>query len=94
MDAPWTPIYILIMFVFHPFWNISLDCCGNFNFACSYHPKSTAEKLVKATTSTTRANISFQNNLKNSEVIYGMGMGSEIQGRTDLGYQDASIYRL
>ncbi len=91
MDAPWTPIYILIMFVFHPLFGISALIAAVISISLAViTQKSTAEKLVKATTSTTRANISFQNNLKNSEVIYGMGMGSEIQGRTDLGYQDAS----
>ena len=91
MDAPWTPIYIGIMYLFHPFFrNFSNHCCSNFNLAGSSHSKTTGEKLLTATRESSRANVSFASNLRNSEVIYGMGMGSRIQERTNLGYRDAS----
>ncbi len=91
MDAPWTPIYIAIMFVFHPLFGISATIAAIISILLAViTQKTTAEKLQKATFVTSKANVSFESNLKNSEVIYGMGMGSRIQERTNLSYHEAS----
>ena len=90
MDAPWTPIYIGVMFLFHPLFGISALIAAVISVLLAViTQKTTGEKLEQAMAVTSAANLSFQSNLKNSEVIYGMGMGSKIQERTNVGYQDA-----
>ena len=91
MDAPWTPIYIGIMYLFHPLFGISATIAAVISILLAVvTQKATGEKLLTATRESSRANVSFASNLRNSEVIYGMGMGSRIQERTNLGYRDAS----
>lgn len=91
MDAPWTPIYIGIMFIFHPLFGISATIAAIISVLLAViTQKATGSKLQKATAVNSKANIAFQSNLRNSEVIYGMGMGSRVQDRTNLNYQEAS----
>ncbi len=91
MDAPWTPIYIGVMFMFHPLFGISAAIAAIISILLALiTQKTTGDKLQKANTVTSIATHSFQSNLKNSEVIHGMGMGSRIQERTNLGYQEAA----
>ncbi len=91
MDAPWTPIYIGIMFIFHPLFGISATIAAIISILLAViTQKSTAEKLKTATAENLKASASFQSNLRNSEVIYGMGMGSRIQQATNLSYDGAS----
>ena len=91
MDAPWTPIYIGVMFIFHPLFGISAAIAAIISVLLAIiTQKTTGAKLEQATVVTSKAALSFQSNLKNSEVIYGMGMGSRVQERTNLGYQEAA----
>ena len=88
MDAPWTPIYIAVMFMFHPLFGISAIICAIILiiFAIAME-KLTSKKIIESTNLTTQANISFQNNLRNAEVIQGMGMESNIRQK------DGELYR-
>jgi ATP-binding cassette subfamily C protein EexD len=91
MDAPWTPIYIGIMFIFHPFFGITaLIAAIILILLAVITQKTTSPRLKRANAITQRANLSFQSNLRNSEVIHGMGMGSKIRDRSNLIYDEAS----
>jgi ATP-binding cassette subfamily C protein EexD len=91
MDAPWTPIYIGLMFMFHPFFGITAIIAAIILILLAViTQKTTSPRLQKATAITQRANLSFQSNLRNSEVIHGMGMGSKIRDRSNLIYDEAS----
>ena len=91
MDAPWTPIYIGIMFVFHPSFGISAIIAAIILVILALvTQKTTAGKLQKARAFNQRANLSFTSKLTNSEAIHGMGMGSRIQERSNQDYKEAS----
>lgn len=91
MDAPWTPIYIGIMFVFHPSFGISAIIAAIILVILALvTQKTTAGKLQNARAFNQRANLSFTSKLTNSEAIHGMGMGSRIQERSNQDYQEAS----
>lgn len=90
MDAPWAPIYIAIMFLFHPLFGIAaLICAVIMIILALVTQKSTSSKLLEANGLTNKANISFQNSLRNSEVIQGMGMGANIRRQNDRLYDEA-----
>ncbi len=91
MDAPWTPIYIGIMFIFHPSFGISAIIAAIILVILALvTQKTTAGKLQNARAFNQRANLSFTSKLTNSEAIHGMGMGSRIQERSNQDYQEAS----
>ena len=77
MDAPWTPIYIGIMFVIHPLFGIGALIAAVVMLGLAvFTQKATSGRLLTANELTASANMSYQNSLRNSEVIQGMGMGS------------------
>ena len=91
MDAPWTPIYIGIMFMFHPFFGIGalISAVVLIGLAVATQ-KATSGRLLTANALTASANLSYQNSLRNSEVIQGMGMGSNINMANGILYDKAS----
>ncbi len=91
MDAPWTPIYIGIMFIFHPYFGIAAIISAIILIILTViTQKSTAGKLQSSRAFNQKANLAFTSKLRNSEVIHGMGMGSRIQARSNHAYQEAS----
>ena len=91
MDAPWTPIYIGIMFVFHPYFGIAAIIAAIILIILAIvSQKTTAGKLQNARAFNQKANLAFTSKLSNSEAIHGMGMGSRIQARSNHDYQEAS----
>jgi ATP-binding cassette subfamily C protein EexD len=87
MDAPWTPIYITVMFIFHPLFGISAIICAIIMIIIAVTmEKLTAKRLLESNSLATKASISFQNNLRNAEVIHGMGMEAKIRQK------DAELY--
>ncbi|MDD9895267.1 MAG: type I secretion system permease/ATPase [Gammaproteobacteria bacterium] len=90
MDAPWTPIYIVVMFMFHPLFGIAAIICAVILIALAIiMEKVTAQKLLEANKLTTAATQSFQSNLRNAEVIHGMGMQAAIRQKDGKLYQAA-----
>ena len=91
-DAPWVPVYILVMFLFHPifgwmaiFGAVVLLCIAFVN------EKVTKQKLKEANEKATWVNNFANKNIRNAEVIESMGMlgnvrhmwashGDEVQG--------------
>jgi ATP-binding cassette subfamily C protein EexD len=91
MDAPWTPIYIGIMFMFHPFFGIGAVIAAVVMLGLAiFTQKATTGRLQTANALTASANMSYQNSLRNSEVIQGMGMGSNINLANETLYNRAS----
>jgi ATP-binding cassette subfamily C protein EexD len=83
--------YIGIMFLFHPMFGIAATISAVIMILLAViTQKSTAEKLLNANQLTTKANMSFQSNLRNTEVIHGMGMAANIRRRDSALYDEAS----
>ena len=91
MDAPWAPIYIGVMFLFHPLFGISAIVAVIVMIALAViTEKMTGEKLGEANTLAAKANMSFQSNLRNAEVIEAMGMASSIRSKIEGLYDEVS----
>lgn len=81
-DAPWTPIYLIILFLFH--WQIGvLALFGAFILVglTLVNEISTKEPLGEANKIAIRANAQAASNLRNAEVIESMGMLESIRRR-------------
>ncbi len=81
-DAPWTPIYLVILFLFH--WQIgALALVGAlFLVALTFiNEWSTSKHLGEANRIATRANAQAASNLRNAEVIESMGMLERVRQR-------------
>ena len=91
MDAPWTLFYIGVMFLFHPMFGIAAIISAVIMILLAViTQKATSEKLLEANQLTNKANISFRSNLRNAEVIHGMGMAANIRKRDNLLFDAAS----
>ncbi len=80
-DSPWIPIYLTVMFIFHPWFGfvgvaaaIVLIVLAITNEKVTQKPLSAANKMSIA------ANMFVTKNLRNAEVIESMGMLSDIRG--------------
>ena len=96
MDAPWVPIYIVIMFMFHPMFGYAAIITTVILVGLAiFTQKVTGKKLESANKGSRAAQASFASNLRNAEVIHGMGMASNIQARDgkllDQASQDVSL---
>ncbi len=80
MDAPWALIYIGVMFVFHSFFGYAAIIAAVIMILLAIlNQKLTAEGMARANNLSRSAQTSFGSNLRNSEVIHGMGMSENIQ---------------
>lgn len=81
-DAPWFPIYLTVIFLFHPilgvfalFGTAVIIALAYINEKISHQPLSEANSMAVASTNVA------SNNLRNAEVIEAMGMLPNIQSR-------------
>ena len=81
-DAPWFPIYLTVIFLFHPalgifalFGTAVIITLAYINEKISHQPLSEANSMAVASTNVA------SNNLRNAEVIEAMGMLPNIQSR-------------
>ncbi len=74
-DAPWFPIYLLIIFLVHPYLGI-FALCGTFIHMslAIWNEKATKKPLAEANSMAVNASNLATNNLRNAEVIEAMGM--------------------
>jgi ATP-binding cassette subfamily C exporter for protease/lipase len=74
-DAPWFPIYLIIIFLIHPYLGI-FALCGTFVHMglAIWNEKSTKKPLSEANSMAVTASNLATNNLRNAEVIEAMGM--------------------
>ena len=79
-DAPWFPIYVGIMFLFHPWFGIVAILSGIVMLAFAFATEFvTTKKLKDANTKASRVNAQVGGSLRNAEVIAAMGMGNDIR---------------
>ncbi|MEK7737030.1 MAG: type I secretion system permease/ATPase, partial [Pseudomonadota bacterium] len=82
LDAPWTPIYIAVLFLLHPYlgWLSMIFSLLLVAFAYLSH-RLTAEPLDKAMEAGMHVNAYAHSKLKNAEVIESMGMLGDLRRR-------------
>ena len=83
-DAPWFPIYVGIMFMFHPWFGVSAIFAGIVMVALAYaNEKATSKKLQEANVLSGRVTAQLNGTLRNAEVIAAMGMNGAIRDRQE-----------
>lgn len=83
-DAPWFPIYVGIMFMFHSWFGVAAIFAGIVMVVLAYaNEKSTAERLKEANNLTGKVNNQLNGSLRNAEVIAAMGMTDDIRDRLE-----------
>ena len=81
-DAPWFPIYIGLLFVFHPaFGWFALGAGAILLCVAILNEKLTKKMLMEANGENIKAQNLANSNLRNSEVLHAMGMLPNIMGR-------------
>lgn len=83
-DAPWFPIYVGVMFMFHPLFGVAGILSGLAMVALAYANETSTNSLLKeANNEANNAAARFQGSLRNAEVVAGMGMAEDIRKRQD-----------
>jgi len=81
-DAPWLPIYLLIMFLFHPLMGvIGVIAAIVLASVAVVNEKMTSKPLAEANKEYMVTSAATTTNLRNAEVIESMGMLSKVRGR-------------
>ena len=81
-DAPWLPIYIGIMFLFHPWFGwIAIASAIVLVFLAVLNEKFTGKALADANKQSIGASLYTTKNLRNAEVIESMGMLNTLMER-------------
>lgn len=84
-DAPWFPIYVGVMFLFHPWFGVSAIIAGIVMVALAYtNEVLTSKRLKEANSIASRLNSQIVGGLRNSEVIAAMGMADNIRKRQEM----------
>ena len=80
-DAPWFPIYVLIMFGFHFWFGVSAIITGIIMVALAwYNDAATSSKLKEANAEAALASARLNSTLRNAEIIEAMGMTGNVRG--------------
>lgn len=83
-DAPWFPIYVFIMFIFHPWFGVAAIFSGIVMIFIAYlNEKTTTKKLSTASDTATAMSAEVSATLRNSEVIAAMGMNDDLHNRQE-----------
>ncbi|WP_129139144.1 type I secretion system permease/ATPase [Modicisalibacter coralii] len=81
-DAPWVPIYLAVLFLFHPWLGVFATCAGIVLLTLAIaNEKATKGLLSEANSENIKAQELANSNLRNSEVLHAMGMLPGIMGR-------------
>ncbi|MDW5378233.1 type I secretion system permease/ATPase [Halomonas sp. HP20-15] len=81
-DAPWVPIYLAVLFLFHPWLGAFASVAGIILMALAVaNEKATKTLLADASNDHIKAQDLANSNLRNSEVLHAMGMLPGIMGR-------------
>ncbi|MDP2125768.1 MAG: type I secretion system permease/ATPase [Pseudohongiella sp.] len=79
-DAPWYPIYVGVMFLFHPWFGVVAIVSGIVMVAFAWASEVvTTKKLKDANTKANKLNAQVSGSLRNAEVIAAMGMIGDIR---------------
>lgn len=83
-DAPWFPIYVLIMFLFHPWFGVMGIIGGIIMVAFALlNEASTNTRLKQANAEASKVMAQTQSSLRNAEVVAAMGMTNAIRERQE-----------
>jgi len=81
-DAPWFPIYLIVIFIFQPSLGVFALCGSLILVALAFINEKVSHKpLADANGTAIAANNMATNNLRNAEVIESMGMLPNLQSR-------------
>ncbi|MBX9409670.1 type I secretion system permease/ATPase [Pseudomonas baetica] len=81
-DAPWLPIYIAVMFMFHPWYGwVAIGSALVLLFLAYINEKMTGKALGQANKENIAATLYTTKNLRNAEVIESMGMLNTLMHR-------------
>ena len=81
-DAPWLPVYLMVMFLFHPVLGmIGLLAAIVLATVAIANEKMTSKPLAEANKAHMIASAATTTNLRNAEVIEAMGMLPKVRGR-------------
>ncbi len=85
-DAPWVPIYLFVMYMFHPYFALAGVFAVLVMLALALaNEKSTSARLQEANALNGNVNSRLTGSLRNAEVIAAMGMGKNIRARQEEG---------
>ncbi|MDR5875997.1 type I secretion system permease/ATPase [Halomonas sp. CUBES01] len=81
-DAPWVPVYLGVLFLFHPWLGIFATCAAIILLALAIaNEKATKRLMAEANSEHIQAQNLANSNLRNAEVLHAMGMLPGIMGR-------------
>lgn len=81
-DAPWFPIYIGVMWLFHPWFGAAGIIAGIIMMTFTLTTEIlTSKELKEANSESSIFSNQVQGSLRNSEVVEAMGMGKNLQSR-------------
>ncbi len=81
-DAPWVPVYLGVLFLFHPWLGIFATCAGIILLILAIaNEKATKTLLAEANSEHIKSQDLANSNLRNAEVLHAMGMLPGIMGR-------------
>lgn len=81
-DAPWFPVYVAVMFLFHPWFGWVAVFAAIFLIILAYiNEKVSSKPLAEANRENMEASLYTTKNLRNAEVIASMGMLQSLRER-------------
>jgi ATP-binding cassette subfamily C protein EexD len=82
LDAPWCPIYVFVMFLFHPWFGVAaLFAISVMVLLAVANNRSTKETLQEANLKSAQTYSEISGTLQNAEVIQAMGMADNLRNR-------------
>jgi ATP-binding cassette subfamily C protein EexD len=83
-DAPWFPIYVAVMFMFHTWFGVAAIISGIIMVVLAYtNEVMTSKRLQEANALANRVSGQLGGSLRNAEVIAAMGMADDIRDRQE-----------
>jgi len=81
-DAPWLPVYVAVMFVFHPIFGwVTVGCAVVLVVLAVLNQRYTGKAITEANKENVSASLHTTKTLRNAEVIESMGMLGTLMSR-------------
>lgn len=93
-DAPWFPIYVAVMFMFHTWFGVAAIISGIVMVVLAYtNEVMTSKRLQEANTLANQVSGQLDGSLRNAEVIAAMGMADDIRGRQEFSSDQVLVFQ-
>mgnify|MGYP003727246991 CR=1 FL=1 len=93
-DAPWFPIYVAAMFMFHAWFGVAAIIAGIVMVILAYTNEIvTSNKMKDANSQTNKVAAELNSSLRNAEVIAAMGMADNVSRRQEQQADGSTINR-